>query len=162
MRINPLLLDELEKLEIDKDRGLLFCLCFEHGLLETALASELLDVDDITTMRVRLVTKDIMSNTPRLILPLYAELEIEGYDLFYHEVAVKVTNNKARLVNTDVTKREFQNLARSIDSFNIDTLIDVTIDYYNNEQYAKNLPTFLAELGRGFYNSYKKSKSKLI
>ena len=167
MKINNLLLDEIETLGLEQNTAITFCLCFvfkEYGCLDKALESGLLNYEEEKLCRIRLTQYNPETDTLELKIPLfYNEDVVEGYDDYYaYLVKSNKITTKARLVSNDETRKNFYELQSMYKDFDLERFKKATESYYSNEQYVKNLPKFIAELGKTYYDSYKEENDYIL
>lgn len=173
IQINPKLLEHIntvfDTIE-DQKKAMLFCLAifsdcsdvlYEWGVM----ASE----EDEHKYRVALMVRDIDTDSLqpkyRLRYPLFVtEVEEDVFSL-YHKALVmrfKTLPQSSRLLGNTKTKEAFKALQSRHKDFDVQRMIDATIDYYIREDYAKNLDNFLEDLGDTAYLAWEKRKSKVL
>jgi|LakMenEpi03Aug12_release.lakeMendotaPanAssembly.Ray.scaffolds.fasta_scaffold01179_58 hypothetical protein len=148
------LLELLEPMP-DKSLALLFCLAVEYGLLDTMIDSGVINRDNEHYYRINLTQVDEDGNL-RLRVPLFGKIQdntgefytyiekliqkgmtLTGFGFNMQEYTVLTTDSE--------TQDNFVRVKLSIDNFNIDRLVDVTVKYYQQTVKAKGLKSFLAK-----------------
>jgi hypothetical protein len=177
-RINPALLkvidDRFDNIN-DKNKVLTYCACVELGTILTLYEWELFKTDEdekklIRSCEILFVLEDADNDTMarkyKLRYPLWTNEEMEE-DLFtaYHKALVmrfKTLSQSDRILSNAKTREAFKELQMRHKNFDLQRIIDATIDYYENTEFAKNLDNFLDDLGDTKYMAWEKRKSKMI
>jgi len=177
MKINPELLKIIDRhfdtIE-DKEDALLLCTCVELNnimfLYRRGVVKNQGEEDTLfKRFRILFVLEDPDSDTMarkyKLRYPLWIE-ELEE-DLFtvYHKALVmrfKTLPQSSRLIGNTKTREAFKELQMRHKDFDIQRIIDATIDYYEKEEFTKNLDNFLIDLGDTKYLAWEKRKNKMI
>ena len=148
------LLELLEKMP-DQSLALLFCLAVEYKLLDVMIDSGVINKENEHYYRINLTQVDEEGNL-RLKVPLFGKIQdntgefytyiekliqkgmtLTGFGFNMQEYTVLTTDSE--------TQDNFVRVKLSIDNFNIDRLVDVTVKYYQQTVKAKGLKSFLAK-----------------
>lgn len=148
------LLELLEKMP-DKQLALLFCLAVEYGLLDLMIDSGVINKDNEYYYRINLTQID-EDGILRLKVPLFGKAQdntgaffvyiekliqkgmtLTGFGFNMQEYTVLTTDSE--------TQDNFIRVSMSVDNFDIDRLVDVTVKYYQQTVKAKGLKSFLAK-----------------
>lgn len=180
MYFNKQLIEEIKKNNLDVAEALLFAYAVEfqdYGLLDTIINSQIINSMNEPLYRINLCTHDIENGKLALKYPLFVESNTDDSFLQFLAQLSKNgmktrghTNNPmqyAVLTNDDVTKSNFYKLVKSISEFNgsfdLDTLVAKTIDYYANVQMPVKLDKFLSTLAfTAYMDDDDKPKSRMI
>lgn len=172
-KINPRLLNLIESVfdNVDDQKcALTFCACIELDTLDTLYSWGLFkDISDEHRFRVALMERDIDTDSLqakyKLRFPLFVqETEQDLFDI-YHKALVmrfKTLPQSSRLFGNAKTREAFKALQMRHKDFDVQRMIDATINYYLKEDYLKNLDGFLDDLGDTKYMAWEKQKSKVL
>lgn len=152
--INNDLLELLEKMP-DKSLALLFCLAVEYNLLDVMIDSGVINRENEHYYRINLTQVDEDGNL-RLRVPLFGKIQDDSGQFFtYIEKLIQrgmtltgfgFNMQEYTVLTTDSeTQDNFVRVKLSIDNFDIDRLVDVTVKYYQQTVKAKGLKSFLAK-----------------
>jgi hypothetical protein len=148
------LLELLEKMP-DQSLALLFCLAVEYKLLDVMIDSGVINKENEHYYRINLTQVDEEGNL-RLKVPLFGKIQDNTGDFFtYIEKLIKkgmtltgfgFNMQEYTVLTTDgETQDNFVRVKLSIDNFDVDKLVDVTVKYYQSTVKAKGLKSFLAK-----------------
>lgn len=171
--INPVLLNHINTVFDDigsQKKAMLFCLAtfadctdilYEWGIMQNE--------EDEHHMRIALLERNVDTDSLqakyRLRFPLFAqETEQDLFDV-YHKALVmrfKTLPQSSRLFGNAKTREAFKALQMRHKDFDVQRMIDATINYYLKEDYLKNLDGFLDDLGDTKYMAWEKQKSKIL
>lgn len=173
IQINPKLLEHINTIFDDvhsQKKAIHFCIAvfldsidvlYEWGIM----ANE----EEEHKFRLALMEKDIDTDSLqakyKLRFPLFVtEVEEDVFSL-YHKALVmrfKTLPQSNRLIGDTKTKEAFKALQMRHKNFDVQRMIDATINYYLSEDYLKNLDNFLNELGDTKYIGWEKQKSRVL
>lgn len=172
-KINPKLLNLIQKHFPNPDDAsacLTYALCVEAETILTLYKWGLLkNEENEAKFRILLVDEDVdaigSQRKYKLKIPLWTdEVEEDLYVKYYKAVFSdpSVVKAKGLLFNKPEGKGAFNDLVINNKPFDLQRLINCTIQYYKRTEYALSLPRFLNELAQGEYLSYQPVKSNLI
>jgi hypothetical protein len=161
MYFNKQLIEEIKINNLDVAESLLFAYAVEfqdYGLLDTIINSQIITPMNEPLYRINLCTHDIENGRLKLKYPLFVNSNNEGFFLEYLSLLGKNgmktrghTNNEVQyavLTNDESTQANFYKLSKSISehrgTFDLQRLVDKTIDYYSNVQMPVKLDKFLS------------------
>lgn len=157
MRNLPISNELLELIEQmpDKSLALLFCLAVEYELLDVMIDSGVINSENEKYYRINLCQ---VNEDGKLILrvPLFGKL-VDNTSEFYLYIEKLIQRGMTltgfgfnmqeyTVLTTDSeTQDNFVRVKLSIDNFDVDRLVDVTVKYYQQTVKAKGLKSFLAK-----------------
>lgn len=171
--INPKLLELIDKVfdNVDDQKcALTYAACIELDTLDTLYSWGVFkDVSDEHKFRVALMERDIEGDTLqpkyKLRYPLFVNSVEEDLFDVYHKALVmrfKTLPQSSRLFGNAKTREAFKALQMRHKDFDVQRMIDATINYYIKEEFTKNLDGFLNDLGDTKYLAWEKQKSKIL
>ena len=161
MYINKQLLEEIKNNNVDVAEALFFAYAVEfqdYGLLDVIINSQIITDMNEPLYRINLCTHDVENGRLQLKYPLFVNSNTESFFLEYLSLLGKNgmktrghTNNEVQyavLTNDMTTQSNFYKLSKSISehtgTFDLQRLVDKTIDYYSNVQMPVKLDKFLS------------------
>lgn len=151
--INQQLIDVLEELDLDVDEGILFCFAVEYDLLRVLIDKELITERNEHEFRINLTTMDengniilkyslfsFKNNSDEQFKEFITRLKDRGLEIN----GFSYNSKPHAILTTDTeTKENFSKFIMKHPDFNLDKLVEVTLEYYQKVDYAKKLSNFL-------------------
>lgn len=109
---------------------------------------------------INLCKVDLETGKNELRFPFFGYSSNGEYEIFislleenYVGSRGHVNNQKGYSILTEEAEKEFYNLKSKLDPFDINRLVEVTVDYYRNTEFAKKLSGYLSETAIYDYKS---------